>query len=269
MRALQNAARLARVYEPSNDDLAHRLVQDASGLREVLVRAIADNHPSHPGEIEASRYAACRRFLSRFDRIFTLNYDLLLYWALMQGELEPRVDSDDGFRTPLSGEQEYVTWEPGRHGQNVYYLHGALHIFDGGTEVQKYTWRNTGIRLVDQVRAALSDGRYPIFVAEGESSQKFERIRHSDFLSRAYRSFQEIGNCLCVFGHSMAPNDVHITNLIGRGKLKHMLVGLYGDEDSTGNVLIKRTVESIQRMRNAKRPLDVAYFDAASARAWG
>ena len=32
-----------------------------------------------------------------------------------------------------------MTWEPGRHAQNIHYLHGALHIFDAQTEVQKYT----------------------------------------------------------------------------------------------------------------------------------
>lgn len=190
MRALRDAAPLMAIYAPDRPDIGRRFQEDADGLREVLVRAIADNHPGYPGEIVPERYAACRRFLSRFDNIYTLNYDLLLYWAVMQSEIPPPVRSDDGFRTPEEGEQEYVTWEPGRHAQNIHYLHGALHIFDASTEVQKYTWTNTGIRLIDQIRAALNNGLYPIFVAEGESAQKFERIRHSDFLSKAYRSFR-------------------------------------------------------------------------------
>jgi hypothetical protein len=269
MRALRDASRLATIYAPELPDLAKRLSNDAAGLREVLVRAIADNHPAHPGEIALERYAACRRFLTHFDIIYTLNYDLLLYWALMHSELEPAVRCDDGFRMPETGEAEYVTWEPGRHAQNVHYLHGALHIFDAGVEVQKYTWSNTGIRLIDQIRSALNGGLYPIFVAEGESAQKFERIRHSDFLSKAYRSFQEIGNALFVYGHSMAPNDAHIMRMIGRGKLKQLFVGIYGHENTEGNQLIRRQVEWIQSLRPPRRPLDVAYFDAASASVWG
>jgi hypothetical protein len=150
----------------------------------------------------------------------------------------------------------------------VHYLHGALHIFDAGTEVQKYTWRNTGIRLIDQIRAALNGGLYPIFVAEGESRQKHERIRHSDFLSKAYRSFQEIGNSLFVYGHSMAPNDDHIIRLIGRGKLKQIFVGIYGDEESESNQMIRRKVETLQGMRPPRRPLEAHFFDAASAQVW-
>jgi hypothetical protein len=187
----------------------------------------------------------------------------------MQSELPPPVRSDDGFRTPEDGEQEYVTWEPGRHAQNIHYLHGALHIFDAGIEVQKYTWTNTGIRLIDQIRAALNNGLYPIFVAEGESTHKFERIRHSDFLSKAYRSFQEIGNALFIYGHAMAPNDDHIIRLIGRGKVTQLFVGLYGDADSEGNRLIKRRVENLQGMRPPRRPLEASFFDASSAHVWG
>src|SRR5687768_16645338 len=79
MRALRNAARLVTLYAPGHRELARRFQEDADGLREVLVRAIADNHPAWPGEIDPGRYAACRRFLSRFDNVYTLNYDLQLY----------------------------------------------------------------------------------------------------------------------------------------------------------------------------------------------
>lgn len=269
MRALRDAATLVEIYAEDRPDIADALRRDANGLREVLVRAIADNHPSYPGELESSHYAACRQFLSHFDNIYTLNYDLLLYWAVMQREISPVVVSDDGFRTPEEGTQEYVTWEPGRHRQNIHYLHGALHVFDAGTEVQKYTWTNTGIRLIDQIRDALSRNLYPIFVAEGESSQKYKRIRHSDFLHKAYRSFQEIGNSLFVYGHAMAPNDDHIARLIGRGKVKHLFVGIYGDESSEGNLRIRRKVEGLQGQRDRRNQLSVVFFDAQSAHVWG
>jgi hypothetical protein len=192
-----------------------------------------------------------------------------LYWAVMQTEISPTIFADDGFRTPDDGVQEYVTWEPGRHKQNIHYLHGALHVFDAATEVQKYTWTNTGVRLIDQIRSALDNGLYPIFVAEGESAQKFERIRHSDFLSKAYRSFQEIRNSLFIYGHAMSPNDEHLTRLIGRGKLKHLFVGLYGAEDSEGNQWIRRRVERLQADRGRNDPLTVEFFDAQSAQVWG
>lgn len=269
MRALKDAAKLIRLYAPTSPDVAEHMLRDANGLREVLVRAIAQNHPDHPAEIDGNQYAACRRFLAHFKNIYTLNYDLLLYWALMNDEHPPHVPCDDGFRTPEDGAEEYVTWEPGRHAQNIHYLHGALHIFDAGTEVQKYTWANTGVRLIDQIRSALTNELYPIFVAEGESAQKYRRIRHSDFLHKAYRSFQEIGGTLFVYGHAMSPNDEHIIRLIGKGKLDQVFVGIYGDETSEPNQAIRRRVQQLQGVRTARKPLQADFFDAATARVWG
>ena len=136
MRALRNAARLLTIYAPTHPELAAQMQRDAEGLREVLVQAIAQNHPEFPAAIADDQYRGCRVFLANFANIYTLNYDLLLYWALMHDELPPAVPCDDGFRTPEDGVEEYVTWEPGRHAQNIHYLHGALHIFDAQTEVR-------------------------------------------------------------------------------------------------------------------------------------
>jgi Domain of unknown function (DUF4917) len=269
MRALRDAASLLGIYQPESPEVVDRMKEDADGLREVLVRAIADNHPAWPGEIDGKRYAACRRFLARFKNIYTLNYDLLLYWALMNDDEPPAIPCDDGFRSPEERDEDYVTWEPGRHAQNIHYLHGALHVFDAGTEVQKYTWSKTGVRLIDQINGALNSGLYPIFVAEGESDQKFVRIRHSDFLAKAYRSFQEIQGTLFIYGHAMSLNDEHIIRLIGRGKVRQLFVGLYGDEDSAGNMAIKRRVDLLRANRPRTKPLEMAFFDSESANVWG
>lgn len=52
MRALKDAARLLSIYAPTQPELADQLRNDARGLREVLVKAIAQNHPEHPGTID-------------------------------------------------------------------------------------------------------------------------------------------------------------------------------------------------------------------------
>jgi uncharacterized protein DUF4917 len=270
MRALRAAAALVEVYEQTNPNLAARLRADADGLREVLVRTIASNHPSRPGDMPHDAYKRCREFLAYFGSIYTLNYDLLLYWALMQEELEPQLKADDGFRTPDDGPQDYVSWEVEKTDQqSVFYLHGALHIFDAETEIKKYTWINTGIPLIDQIREALNNGLYPLFVAEGESKQKLARIKHNEFLSRAYRSFAKIGGALYVYGHSMAPNDEHIIRLIEKNRVGQLHIALYGNPLSEANQRIVDRALKIQKARPAKRPIEVSFFDAATAHVWG
>ncbi|MGH7428122.1 MAG: DUF4917 family protein [Gemmatimonadales bacterium] len=200
---------------------------------------------------------------------YTVNYDLLLYWTLMQQEVEPEVPFDDGFRQPEDGPTDYVTWEVGRTDrQNIFYLHGALHIFDAGHEIQKYTWVNTGIPLIDQVREALTRNLYPLFVSEGDSRQKLSKIKHSDLLARGYRGFSKIGGSLFVFGHSLAPNDDHVLHLIEKNRCSHLFVSLYGDPESPGNRRIRDRTQAIAAARHPNRPLKVSFNDAASARVW-
>jgi len=179
--------------------------------------------------------------------------------------------SDDGFRKPdYDYEADYVTWESGQsHDQNVWYLHGALHVFDTGTEIQKYTWVNTGVRLIEQTRDALSRNYFPLFVAEGTSAEKLERIRHSDYLAKAYRSFQSITGALFILGHSLTSNDEHFLKLIEKGKVQHLFVGIFGDPDSPGNRSIIRRAELMVQARKKSPALAVSFFNSATAKVWG
>lgn len=159
IKALRDAERLSALYG-AGDEARAAMAADANGLREVLVQTIAASHPARLSDISNAEYAACRTFLEHFNSVYTLNYDLLLYWAQMHTEEGEDPDSDDGFRKPVDDfEAAYVTWDSTQsHDQNTWFLHGALHLFDAGTEIQKYTWVNTGIALIDQIRDALSLG---------------------------------------------------------------------------------------------------------------
>jgi hypothetical protein len=273
MRALQQAVDLVHVYAPTNAALAKLFTEDTEKLRDVLAQAIASSHPDRPNKIKDREFAACRLFLSHFDNIYTLNYDLLLYWALMHNDVDDQVIAgNDGFHQPEDGPEDYVEWDVGGvRSQNVFYLHGALHVFDAGAEVRKYTWCNTGIALVDQIREALGQNRYPIYVTEGTSKSKMKRIQHSAFLSRALRSFAQISGSLFVYGHSLANSDEHVLRLIERGKIKTVYVSIYGDPNSKDNQRIisrARGFTDCRALCSRRNKLGVAFFDAASAKVW-
>lgn len=96
---LRDTSVVLSAYKGVKCDLIKQLQEDADGLREVLVQAIASSHPDWPGDISDSEYANCRVFLSNFNNVYTLNYDLLLYWSVMHDADGKKVKSDDGFRT--------------------------------------------------------------------------------------------------------------------------------------------------------------------------
>jgi hypothetical protein len=71
----------------------------SQSIKELLVQAIAGKHPERPGDVSEEQYRACRQFLTHFagygrdlkgsggqdlrESLYSLNYDLRLYWKLM------------------------------------------------------------------------------------------------------------------------------------------------------------------------------------------
>jgi len=271
IKVLRDASAVLSAYSGVNTTLIKQLKTDADGLREVLVQAIASSHPEWPGEITDEEYNSCRIFLSYFNNVYTLNYDLLLYWAVMHNDDGEKIKSDDGFRKPEDEfDSEYVVWEAGTsRSQNIWYLHGALHVFDAGSEIQKYTWINTGQRLIEQIRDALNRDYFPLFVAEGTSKEKLERIMHNEYLAKGKRSFSSIQGALFIHGHSLAENDEHFIKAIEKRKIKHLYIGLYGEENSKSNKVIKARAQRIVNNRANSKPIQVSFYDSKSAKVWG
>ena len=262
-----------RSYDVCSSDLLRQVKTDATAVKAILATAIAENHPNRPFDVTDDQYAACRSFLSNFQHIYTLNYDVLLYWALMKDEVDDlNIQCDDGFRNSEENEDApYVSWQDFKS-SNVHFLHGALHIFDAGYEVTKFTWSKTEIAIVDQIREALNEEKYPLFVAEGHSHDKLNKIMHSAYLHKALRSISSITGSLFIFGHSLADNDDHILGKIPTGKISDLYVGLHGDSNSTHNQKIIIKARKIEDERSAiprKKPLNVHFYDASTAKVWG
>ena len=277
IRHLQDTARVVEVYRPKLTKLVARLRADAAAIKSALVNAIAARHPDRPYDIDPDQYRACRIFLSRFDHLFTLNYDVLLYWALMQDEVDDLdLRPDDGFRHPEDDpDQPWVSWQQA-NSASVNYLHGALHLFDNSTEIIKYTWSKTDVPIVEQIRQSLDEDRYPIFVAEGKSGTKKARILHNAYLHKAMRSLEGCcktpANSIFVYGHSLHPNDDHVFRSVVCGGVSKLYVSLYGDLDNHNNQSIRERaagfVEERFEQRGERYPLTVKFFDAQSAQVW-
>lgn len=286
IRSLENAAKILPAYIDRGAGAAAKMQEHAVALKDILVQTIAGNHPHIPPEIPEEKFWSCRRFLSHFlvgpkaGCVFTLNYDLLLYWTLMHDDLpfdEPiPLTKNDGFGNDEDEpDADYVVWqgETNPHSASIMFLHGALHLFDSGKELQKYTWIRKGIPLVEQAREAIARDSYPLFVAEGTSAQKKSKIRHNAYLYQGFKQFtanvQQGQHCMFIFGHSLAENDDHILKRIGKGRFKKLYVGIYGDPDGAENQNIMQRARALADLRHDKWPLEVAFYDAASASVWG
>lgn len=286
IRALESAAKILSLYVPNSQAGKAKMLEHAAVLKEILVTTVSGNHPNLPNEIRDDEFWACRAFLRNFlsgkkqGHVFTLNYDLLLYWSVMHDD-NPFEDVHDLSKNDSFGNDEdepdadYVVWqgETAAHSANIHYLHGALHLFDAGSELQKYTWIRKGDPLVDQSREALAEDKFPLFVAEGTSKQKKAKIRHNAYLYQGFKVLTANAkygtHCFFIFGHSLADSDDHILRRLGKGSFKTLYVSLYGPPDSDINKTIIARANALAAMRHARKPLNVIFFDAASANVWG
>ncbi|HEV7483842.1 MAG TPA: DUF4917 family protein [Solirubrobacterales bacterium] len=271
VNALRVAARMAAFYESVDRELAARLAADADLVKAALADTLARNHPGNVGDIELAEYERARQFLANFGHIFTVSYDLLLYWALM-AETELKFKADDGFRQDHDEpDAEWVRWDSYKpFKQNIYYLHGGLHLFEEGPVLKKLTFSRTGVALIDQIRAALDLEAYPLVITEGTSPEKFARIRHNDYLAKGLRSLATCKGSLFIHGHSLAANDAHVFRAVGgEGSYKALFVGLYGDPDSDDNTAIVKRAAEIAADRPQGKSLALHFYDSESASVWG
>lgn len=280
IEALRTTEEIVNLYGSSDrSSLVARLDSDIRVLRNALAEALSKRHPDNVGEISKNEYESARNFLAHFDgNLYTVSYDLLLYWTLMQ-EFEPVIKSDDGFREdPDDPDAEWVTWDGfAGHEQRIYHLHGGLHLYDAGSFLKKLTWSRSGTALVEQIRDALDSAIYPLVVTEGLSTEKLRHIEHSPYLHRGLKSLVSCGGSLFIHGHSLADNDEHVLRRIEEGKIQALYISLHGDPTSAESVRIQNRAQLMSERRDAhespkqqryRRPLTVKFYDAETASVW-
>lgn len=283
--ALENKSKIFR-YLNTEGEIDYQTEFEGEHLKKILIQTIAKVHPKTPDEISISQYKSCKRFLEHFigykngdGRVFTLNYDLLLYWAIISDSGHKRsgikLATNDGFSRDDETDADYVKWignHANRSPQQIHYLHGALHLFYSEDILQKYTWRYTGKSLLEQVKEAMSVGKFPLFVTEGTSKDKMLKISREPYLYFALQSFRSQmdipESSLFVFGFSFSSNDDHIIKEIRKGKIRKMYVGLFANADPKEVSKTRMVVNELKHSRSDGYPIDVEFFDSASTRVW-
>ena len=126
-------------------ELIDKIKQTSENLKNSLIDAVKAMHPEHVFKIPEEKNTSCCTFLEDYlinnGYVFSSNYDLLLYWVLMRNTCK---NAGDGFGREIENplEDEYIPdyeaeyselrWGKNKDSQSVFYLHGALPLFDTG-----------------------------------------------------------------------------------------------------------------------------------------
>jgi hypothetical protein len=256
MQALESALVVCRGYNVQLPIL-DSINADKEQLKDSLIQAITLSHPSRSSQVTISQYAKAKPFISQFDKVFTVNYDLLLYWIINKTEVSPYNHiNNDGFL----GDRWIA-----RQTQDVFFLHGGLHLYDDGTVIRKHTFNDAlNISISEQVGNLLNHDRFPLFVSEPTADKKLEKIKHNPYLNACYQAISNLGDYLFIHGHSMAENDKHIFDKIQDSSVCKIFVGIFGDENSATN---RESMANATRFLQTRR-IEVEFYNSATAPIW-
>lgn len=256
IHALENAAVVERAYKDVKR--ATQFAGDADRLRDALVKAVRETHPSHRENIE-DVIPSCLAFLKSFETLFTMNYDLLLYWVILAagspfGDGFGLGKEVNGFRGPFN---------TGAH-CHVYNLHGGLHLFLTPTgDVEKRLMGSSGV--IDAIAQTIThDKRLPIYVAEGTSAAKLGRINSVAYLRHCYDRLRDSYGNFFVYGHSGDPNDAHIYDALFNSQIDHLYFCVH---KPTAKVEHISGELARYKERNGSK-IDYTFVDSETAHIW-
>ena len=191
-------------------------------VRDGLIAAVHDIHVPF-ADFEPLR-TGFRAALAGREAVFTLNYDLLVYWAIMS---EP---GGDGFVDAFWGRDlTFDRSDTEIRGKTtpVYHLHGGLHLerLPDGTAKKRSA---AGAGLLASFGQPVQSGSTPLFVSEGTGHEKLRSILSSDYLTWCLESLEELEGPLEIFGVGFGPEDDHIADAINRAPTNPIAVSVYG-----------------------------------------
>lgn len=252
--------------------------QDYEQIQDSLAKAILAVHPEKTTVIPETNKKNCLGFLQTFDSIFTVNYDLLVYWVLLHDTGEWKFW--DYFNRDENTPREYCEYfQDGSHSKkHVLFLHGALHLFlkDGGTI--KKVWGNT-LPLIQQIKDEMENWYYPLVVAEWSAENKLKMIKTNPYLYHAYSSLLQKGGQLFTFWFSFSKQDDHIVHaIINNPSIRHIWVWIRGDFSKQKNIDLYTKMQHIKESRKniiwEKKEtswfgnVEIDFYDSTSADIW-
>lgn len=237
-------------------------------LTHIFIKTLMDIHPNNIIPLTCN-YIITKgmffnngNFLSLFSNIFTLNYDLLLYWSILDNNLISKFY--DGFNYHHMGKLYFNNLLC----TNIYFLHGALHLRQSPNGIA-YKIHHNDVNILNQLGDDINNNIYPIIVFEGTDEEKINTIMNNNYLFTAYNSFSSISNTLFTYGFSFNPNDNHILEAIKKSSITQLYVGIYGSIDDNKDIVER--CNSLQFYTNLYRPLNpinINYYDTSQMTIW-
>jgi len=260
---LNNALEVLKKYNEPQDRIDYYQAQ-VETLREQLVVAVSVSHPdsfSNATRKDEDKIRNCRRFLRKFNEIYSLNYDLLLYWVRCHWGPYLGLDSFCN-----SSEHDDLVFRAD-DSSNFLFPHGALFLNRDGISATKV--RSSKYNpILAVVESNIQNGIFPMVVSEGTGSQKETVIRGNEYLTYCFERLQQTEGTVFTFGCSfMDQKDEHIIKQLLRSPAEKIVVGEYAP-DRAKAIRLLNEFEQVQKKKGGRRRVPVYIADTSGVNVW-
>lgn len=226
--------------------------ENYSLCREALIKTVRAAHIQYDRDDEAfvKKLQNASNFLKSFNIVYSLNYDLILYWVIAMGNREGTIFKDcfwekltdtnfnlfnsnwSFLKEPSPGQEKAVL---------IFYPHGNLTL----ARVKQKHLNEIDLKIVSAdemhldaiIKTWKNDNLEPVFISEGDYTEKRNRIYESHYLTSVYeKGFEEIEQKLVFYGWSISKEDYHILERIQN---------IQKERKKLENNVTKRPIESI------------------------
>jgi len=246
-----SALTTARLVNEALDLNTNLIVERYDSVQNALIEAVQKTHIPW-AKVKGDVLQHIRNALRLYTHVYTTNYDLLVYWAIMHKKQR-------GFKDYFFNPPRFDLANTTIRGQAtlVHYIHGALHLYrtpTGGTYKRSAT---PDENLLDLFGSPL-ESLYPLLIAEGTADDKLKSIYSSDYLSFAYSKLAHHGGPLCIFGSALSESDRHIVDAINGAQVEVAAVSLQPTRN--GDIIKAKKANIFQLLPN----VDLHFFDSTT-----
>ncbi len=251
-------------------------------LRDLLIEIIQQIHPSY--EAVQEELPNISRFLSGFKTVLSLNYDLIIYWAIMYGNKSNQSHQfKDCFVNNANGKLIFNSnWKkfrkslpPKEKSTLVFYLHGNLIFGTNLNDIEEKISSRDDSNLLDTILDKWrNENLVPLFISEGIKEQKINSIYKSRYLGTTYTEvlMDSVWNLesLTIYGWSFGSNDLHILEKMFNYEktfCKRIAVSVHESEGDNAQAYCNRVKSKITGI-HALRNTDIVFFKSESEGSW-
>lgn len=139
---------------------------------------------------------------------------------------------EDGFKNIPLFSDEYI-YDNCDIEQNIFFLHGAFHIYVSGGDTRKIT-QTSDKALYTKLEEIINKDNHDILTIF-QSSEKEAVIHDSEYLVNCLAKLETLEGSLILIGCSLSENDEHIFRYVNNSNLTNIYISYYKDANAVVN----------------------------------